>query len=92
LTTRGVSANYTYRLSATTDLSALALRAYTTHGSDAQPGSTTYNIVRALATVRLSPRSTLFAGVRYQWQDATSTFYPEYRELGLVGGWDYSYK
>ena len=92
LTTRGVSANYTYRLSATTNLSALALRAYTTYDSDLRPGSTTYNIVRALATFRLSPRSTLFAGVRYQWQDATTAFYPEYREAGLFGGWDYSYK
>jgi uncharacterized protein (PEP-CTERM system associated) len=91
-TTRGVSANYSYRLSAATDLSALFLRAYTTHDSDARPGSSTYNIIRGLATVRLSPRSTLFAGVRYQWQDATTAFYPEYRELGLFGGWDYSYK
>jgi hypothetical protein len=92
LTTRGVSANYTYRLSATTNLSALALRAYTTYDSDLRPGSTTYNIVRALATLRLSPGSTLFAGVRYQWQDATTAFYSEYREAGLFGGWDYSFK
>jgi uncharacterized protein (PEP-CTERM system associated) len=91
-TTRGFSANYSYRLSGNTDLSFLALRSYTTYDSEARPGSTTYNILRALATVRLSPRSTLFAGVRYQWQDPSTTFYSEYREAGLFGGWDYSYK
>ena len=91
-TTRGVSANYSYRLSANTDLSFLALRAYTTYDSEARPGSTTYNVLRGLATFRLSPQSTLFAGVRYQWQDATTAFYSEYREAGLFGGWDYSFK
>jgi uncharacterized protein (PEP-CTERM system associated) len=91
-TTRGASANYTYRLSANTDLSFLALRVYTTYDSDVRPGSTTYNILRGLATFRLSPQSTLFAGVRYQWQDPTTAFYSEYREAGLFGGWDYSFK
>jgi uncharacterized protein (PEP-CTERM system associated) len=90
--TRGFSANYTYRLSGNTDLSFLALRAYTTYDSQIAPGSTTYNILRALATYRMSPRSTLFAGVRYQWQDPTTNFYSEYREAALFGGWDYTYR
>ena len=91
-TTRGFSANYSYRLSGNADLSFLALRSYTTYDSAIVPGSTTYNVLRALATLRISPRSTLFAGVRYQWQDATTSSYSEYREAGLFGGWDYSFR
>lgn len=91
-TTRGFSANYSYRLSGNADLSFLALRSYTTYDSDILPGSTTYNILRALATLRISPRSTLFAGIRYQWQDATTASFSEYREAGLFGGWDYSFR
>lgn len=89
---RGASLNYTYRLTGSSDVSLLALRNHTKFRTTATPGETDYTILRALYTKRLSPRTSWFAGVRYQWQDPSNASFSEYREAAVYGGIDYTYR
>jgi len=89
---QGVSANYTYRLTGNSNVSLLALRNHTKYRSTALPGTTDYTILRALFTSRLSPRTSWFAGVRYQWQDPSNANFSQYREAAVYGGIDYTYR
>ena len=90
--TQGASANYTHQLSGTANLSLLALRNHTRYRSSFIPGSVDYTIFRALFTSRISPRTSWFAGARYQWQDPSNPPYAKYNEAAVFGGIDYAYR
>jgi uncharacterized protein (PEP-CTERM system associated) len=89
---QGASANYTYRLTGTSNVSLLALRNHTRYRAAALPGSTDYTLLRALFTSSISRRTSWFAGVRYQWRDPSNASFSEYREAAVYGGIDYTYR
>jgi len=89
---QGASANYTHRLTGTSNVSLLALRNHTRYRGAVLPGSTDYTILRALFTSNITRRTSWFAGVRYQWQDPSNSSFAEYREAAVYGGIDYTYR
>jgi uncharacterized protein (PEP-CTERM system associated) len=88
---KGASVSYTYRLSGNSSITTLALRSQTRAKSAALPGVTDYTVFRVVLDSRLSPRTTWFAGGRYQWQDRKDTTFTQYREAAVFAGIDYTY-
>jgi len=89
---QGGSVSYNHQLTGTASLNLLALRNQTRYRSALVPGTVDYTIFRAAFRSQLSPRTSWFAGARYQWQDASNPPYTEYNEAAIFAGIDYVYR